>query len=442
MSLLYQFLTPGFDPTSLGTTVPSNSQLLQMVQEARPAPLTGMVIEADLAPDVVTYPDKATSIWHLTVAGVRTGYLYYYNGTAWTPMKVSPGTLTGDAFADNSINIDKLEPGVPYYVPQTNGTATDVVWVSAASLFGMNSFATGKLSYASGQDYFMMSDVAGAWSGYTKTIAANKISQAANAVRVTTFSDINDDGIMIGKAADNTIQTISHQQYPETLIGSLNPLTATAATDKVLVLDTSAAAGAKAVAVELSNLLPPSGVAAGTYSNVTVTVGANGLVTNISSGAAPTSVFKAAVYHYEAAAGGLSQDIFASAKTVVQLNASYDPDGVCTVPAANKLKFAATGTYLVDFTAPVRRGANPAKLAFSFENVSDTVVVASAGIELASAGYSGMVRLTQVVVVTDVTKEYEFFVTADTGTTSKMGDPANSGTLKERYQQVSILRIA
>ena len=126
----FPFFTPGFYPTTIVPT-PSNSQLEQMVVEEGLADYAGVVVLADAAPDAVLYPDLVKCIWHKTVAGVKSGFFYYYNGTAWTPTKVSPGTLTGDSFADGSIGIEKIEPGTPYYVPQTNAAGDVVVWVAA-----------------------------------------------------------------------------------------------------------------------------------------------------------------------------------------------------------------------------------------------------------------------------------------------------------------------
>lgn len=260
----FPFFTPGFYPTTIGST-PSNSQLEQMVVEEGLADYAGVIVLADAAPDVVTYPDLAKCIWHQTVAGVKTGYFYFYNGTAWTPTKVSPGTLTGDSFADGSIGIEKLTPGSPYYVPQVNAAGDAVVWVSAPSLFTNGSLAWGKLAYASAADNFLVSNIGGDWSEVTKAVAANKLSTVVAAAPITTIDDLADDGLWCYQATGNLAKGISHLQYIETLINSYTALATTAAGDKVAVLDVSEAAGVRMRTVTLDNLLPATGVTPGAY---------------------------------------------------------------------------------------------------------------------------------------------------------------------------------
>lgn len=263
----YPFWTPGFYPTSVVGT-PSNSQLEQMVVESRPASGVGIVVESDTAPDVVLYPDLADSIWHQTSSGVKTGYLYYYNGTAWTPMKVSPGALTGSAFADGSIAITKLTPGTPYYVPQTNAAGDEVVWTSPADLFSAGSFAWGKFALASAADNFFCSNLGGTWSEVTKQVAANKLSTVPAATVITAFSDLDDDGLTTYETATTSVKGISHRRYLEMLIDAFTAETETADGDKVPVYDVSEAAGVRMKTVTLADLLPDKGTA-GTHIGIT-----------------------------------------------------------------------------------------------------------------------------------------------------------------------------
>lgn len=286
----WPFLTPGFYPTSVVGT-PTNAQLEQMVVEAKPAANSGMVVYSDAAPDVVTYPDLAKAVWHKTTAGVRTGYLYYYNGTAWTPMKVSPGSLTGDSFADGSLGIEKLEPGAPYQVPQTDASGLTVGWTNPVDLFNAGSFAWGKLALASGQDRFFVSGLGGTWSEVTKQVAADKLSTVPQTTVITSFSDLDDDGLWTYEAATNAVKGISHRRYLEMLAEAFNSLTTTATGDKVMVLDVSETAGLRMKAVTLANLLPDVGAAA-SYTNVTgLSVNTKGQVTSVTtSGSGQTFV--------------------------------------------------------------------------------------------------------------------------------------------------------
>lgn len=267
--MIYNFITPGFFPTSIVGT-PTNAQLEQMVQEAKPATTVGFIVYADTAPDVVTYPDLATSLWHKTTTGAATGYLYYYNGTAWTPLKVSPGALSGDAFVDGTIAVAKLTPGTPFYVVQTNGAGTTVVWTAPVDLFDSGSLPWSKFYPASGQDYFMVSSPSGTWTSATKEVAANLMAKVATAAVITSFSDLADDGVVTAQAVDGTLKSVSHQTYLELLTAAFNPITATAVGDKIAVYQSSATALNRMKTVTLDNLCPPTGVTAGTYGDITV----------------------------------------------------------------------------------------------------------------------------------------------------------------------------
>lgn len=328
----FPFFTPGFYPTTIGST-PSNSQLEQMVVEEGLADYAGVVVMADAAPDVVFYPDLAKCVWHKTVAGAKTGYFYYYNGTAWTPTKVSPGTLTGDSFADGSIGIEKLTPGTPYYVPQVNAAGDAVVWVSAPSLFTNGSLAWGTFAYASAQDNFLCSNVGGDWSEITKAVAANKLSTAVAAAPITTINDIADDGIWCYQASGNLAKGISHIQYLETLINAYTELAATATDDKVAVLDVSDPAGIRMKAVTLDNLMPATGVTPGTYVGGTgFTVRADGRISAVDTAGVGT------IYSTATA------DLVALPTVAGDANSALIPHGLGTIPRMVSVRLVCTTT--------------------------------------------------------------------------------------------------
>lgn len=200
---LYSFTTPGFDPTSVPT--PSNSQLLQMVQESRPAATTGMLVLADSAPDCVLYPDLARCHWEKTVAGIRTGLRYYYNGVAWVPDPVQPGVIGGDSFTDHSIPNTKLQPGNPYQLLQVNATGNEVVWIDPSTLFSNDLISLTALDYAPAAGYVPYSGVSGAYApALYSTLWDTKLATASlPVIQLTDTTNVGSAGMVpvLGAAA-------------------------------------------------------------------------------------------------------------------------------------------------------------------------------------------------------------------------------------------------
>lgn len=160
----YPWIQEGLDLTTV-VGVPSNSQLHQAIHEAKPSSTTGWVVWSEAAPDVVTYPDLARAIWGKLTGGARTGEFYWYNGADWYPWSVPPGSLTGDSFADQSINVSKLIPGGSLQILRTKVVpANGTEWVDASSLFSPNIIALNSLANAPGAGYVIHSTVGGVWT--------------------------------------------------------------------------------------------------------------------------------------------------------------------------------------------------------------------------------------------------------------------------------------
>lgn len=99
-------LTAGFDPT-VAPTVPTNSQLLQMVQAAHVATGIGVIYWGSAAPNLVTYPDADTALWgKLNGSGVPTGEFFYWSGSAWTAFTIT--ALDGSKITNGTITANKL----------------------------------------------------------------------------------------------------------------------------------------------------------------------------------------------------------------------------------------------------------------------------------------------------------------------------------------------
>lgn len=175
----WPFLTPGLDATGLPSSA-TNAEIQQMWQEGGPSTSAGMIVWAAAAPDVVTYPGIALCIWGKTSGGVPTGEFYTYNGTTWTAMKVVPGSITGDSFADGSIAITKLMPGTALYVPHTNAAGDGVEWVSVATLIPNGTITAAMLANAANTGYILRSGTGGVYAPvlFSTALAAGTIEVA------------------------------------------------------------------------------------------------------------------------------------------------------------------------------------------------------------------------------------------------------------------------
>lgn len=212
---LYNFLTPGFDPTTV--TTPTNSQLLQMVQEARPAATTGMLVFADSAPDCVAYPDLARAHWEKTVAGVRTGLRYYYNGVAWVPDPVQPGVIEGVSFSDGTIPVAKLIGGEDTQLLQT--VAGIPIWVWPADIFTADLVPLSALRYVSpaAADYVPLTDSSGQYVA-TKFATRFATELGSSTVPIVNISDTTNIGAANMVPALDAVGGFCTPRYPDELL--------------------------------------------------------------------------------------------------------------------------------------------------------------------------------------------------------------------------------
>lgn len=190
---IWRALTPGYDPTSSGSA-PTNSQLLQMWTQGIPAAIGsgsggGFIVWAATAPDVVTYPDLIRCIWGKVSGTTPTGYFYYYDGSAWQPWELEPGTIDGDVFAVGSIPVDRLEAGANATICYTNSSG-DVVWAALTTVIPANTLTGSQLVNAPGADYIWYSGPGGVWAAAT---FASKL--AAGTVFITQLENSDSGGL-------------------------------------------------------------------------------------------------------------------------------------------------------------------------------------------------------------------------------------------------------
>jgi hypothetical protein len=112
----------GFDPT-VNPGVPTNSQLLQMVQAAHVATGIGVIYWGQSAPNLVTYPDADTALWgKLNGSNVPTGEFFYWNVT-WLPFTIT--ALDGSKITNGTITAAKLSTA--------GATAGDILYFNGTS---------------------------------------------------------------------------------------------------------------------------------------------------------------------------------------------------------------------------------------------------------------------------------------------------------------------
>lgn len=399
---LFPVIKEGHDPTGDDTCI-ERAELLQMVREAQFQDGIGAVIELPTAPNVVTYPKLAYFIWAKTVAGVRTGAFYFYNGTEWLPWTIPDGTLTGAAFQDGSIDLSKL--AVPEesatFILRINAAGTEVEAVNVDGVFGNNSIALAKLVAASGEGYILYSGVSGAYEAQLfSTVFDARLA----------LSEIN-----IAALADTDSLAEDQQVLYFPAAGSFASLGFV----KDLILDNTL----ETVKLKLTSL-------AGRY----VKVNATG--TDFEAAATPST--KTAKVQATAAAGVDAQVINTAVATVVTLDSeTSDPDNIITL-TANKIKVLAAGVYEFDINVPLFLASG--NLLLQVELYSDTgaTVVDYRNARVVEGGDISTASLTALVTAA-ANAEYSVRIICATAPTNLyLGSPANIGARNEIYTQVIV----
>ena len=95
----------GLDPTPLNTI--SASQLLQMIEEAKPAGSLALVYVGAIAPDVIENPEYTKYLWFDISAAPYT--LKYWTGLGWAAIEVPAGAIDTANIAPGSVTLEKLD---------------------------------------------------------------------------------------------------------------------------------------------------------------------------------------------------------------------------------------------------------------------------------------------------------------------------------------------
>lgn len=276
----YLITIEGFDPSALPTT-PTNAELLQMVRESQCASDVGELVLSATAPDVVLYPILKRFRWVKTnLALVPTGEFYYHDGSSWVIEKPAVGSITGDMLVDGTVGIEKLSPdGDPLQIIRINAAGTAFEYVDIVDAIPDAGLSTDKLAAGSGADLALLSGLGGSWAPVSLQYFFGRIYSVVSGV--TAFSSLADKIVFL-RTSDNTVRTMTVNYVFGSAIESATEITGTAVEDYVPLVDFSDGLFKK---VLLSNLLPNTGVVAGTYGYPSaISVNAKGQVTSITAG--------------------------------------------------------------------------------------------------------------------------------------------------------------
>lgn len=394
------FLVSGID-LSLLPSEATNAQILQAIQEAKPASGLGLLIYQSTTPDVATYTEYATFIWINT----STGELKYWNGSSWQLV------LGKASISDSSVAIGKLSPtgGTALQLIRINAGATAFEFVNAADLFAANSFAVNKLVNAVGSGYIPYSGVGGVFA-YTL---------------LTTLLD----------------SWLSSKDIP---YEAITDVTGTALPNQILYFpDTFDPASVAYVESLLRNNQTPTAklqFAAGSAGKfVKVNAGGTDLEYTADTG------IKAGTLRYVVADTTAAQSVASGAAAVVEWNTETDTEGaISAFDSATDQFTLATGTYLLDITVPVSLDStgSSAQVTLILYDVTGATNLATATGKFISGGNTGdnnqTVNLKLPVKVTAASNVYS--VKIHSSANIDLGRPASLG-YAETYQQMSVLKL-
>jgi len=390
------FFVAGVD-LSLLPSQATNAQILQAIQEAKPASGLGILIYQSTTPDVSTYTEYATFIWINTT----TTELKYWNGTSWQ-------LITGKAsISDASVTISKLAVtgGTALQLIRVNAAATAFEFVNPADLFSTNSFPLNKLVNAAGAGYVMYSGGGGVWS-------SSLLTTLLDAWLLTKDIPAKDVTDVTGEALPNQVM-----YFPASF-------------------DSAEFAYVEAL---LRNNQTPTG-------KLQFAAGSAGKFAKVNAGGTDLEYVtdtgqKSAVIKYTVAASTVGQAITTTGSLqTVQFNTEVDPSGIVSI-ASNQFTLGA-GTYLIEAAVPINRAGGPgdANVVVVLRDITGASNLATATAWNAGGGGDQTVAVLKYPIVLTVSNVFEIQLVTDVAI--ELGNPANQLSLAETYQQVSIIKLA
>lgn len=396
----------GYDPTAT-TNVIQRAQLLQMIQEGEFVDFVGAKIYSESAPDVALYPKLAWFTWHKLLSGNPTGEEYYWDGVTWTPNTIKDGSLTGDAFADGSIGLNKLEsPGIGNALKfiQVNVAGNGYQFSTVLDGISVNTIPYNKLVNAPTAGEVMYSTVGGVWTSIP-------------------FAGIFSSQLLTSELPVANITDIADQAAANDVICFTATGTSVALKQVVTLISNNTLATSKLVFAGLANKF----------------LKVNATATDVTG---VDTAFSVATIRGTAAQGVDGPKYTGAGPHIVPLDTKNDPNSIIKSLAANVFTLG-VGVYELDLTVPIESAndsggdtAMPMQIVlYKDTTVQDFVTFWTADDAQGNhAHYKGILTVT-------VEAPYKFFIDNPSTLGFYVGNAANITGRGEVYSQLVIRRL-
>lgn len=406
----------GLDPTS--TWGSYASALLQMVREARPSTLYGMVIySTDTPPTTGVKEWHKRSIWIKTPTSPATQYLawYYDNNTgSWEYLD----RLLNTILADGSVTLAMLDPtqGSALQLLRKNAANTGHEYVSPSSIFPAASIDSDRIigEGTTGDRHIMMSvDGLTIWADISTTFFY-LLEESGLRIKPTNLAGT--DSVTGSQAADYKVLSIKSAD------GATHLVNWRALTDLV-----------QANTIPFSKLLYPPG-------SQGLTLKVNASRNDIEFYAPTTSVAQKFALIVDQKAANTDGDAFTDAgpHTLTLNTEVYDPDNIVTVAGNRFVPIA--GKYNCTAYVPVYENSGDSEFILYIANMTLGIIVANISATNTEFGVLG-VWTVEGCFTADGTDEYAILIKGHTGDLNIIiGEGTN--ILPEVYTQVKLHRYA
>lgn len=407
----------GLDPTSVWGSYAAS--LLQMIREARPSTLYGMVIySTDTPPTTGIKEWHKRSIWIQTPTPPATQYLgwYYDNNTgSWEYLD----RLLSTVLAPGSVTLDMLDPsgGTALQLIRKNAANDGHEYVSPGSLFADGALNEAKIAGegASGDRYVAMS-IDGAVMAWVDipTLFFYLLEESGLRIKprnisgtdAATGSQAADYTVLSVKAADGALNLVNWRSIISLLLPNTLP------TNKILFPSTAAGLGLKV----------------------------NASYNDIEYFAISTTTAQKFAIIVDQKAANTDGDAFTDAgpHTLTLNTEVYDPDNIVTVAGNRFVPIA--GKYNCTAYVPVYENSGDSEFIIYIVNVTTGAIISNISATNTEFGVLGVWTI-EGCFTANGTDEYAIFLKGHTGDLNVIiGEGTN--ILPEVYTQVKLHRYA
>lgn len=405
----------GLDPTS--TWGSYASALLQMIREARPSTLYGMVIcSTDTPPTTGIKEWHKRSIWIKTPTPPATQYLawYYDNNTgSWEYLD----RLLNTILADGSVTLAMLDPtqGSALQLLRKNAANTGHEYVSPANLFADNTLDSAKIlgEGTTGDRYIMMSvDGLTIWADIS-TAFFYLLEESGLRIKPTNLAGT--DSVTGSQAADYKVLSVKGADGATHLVNWRS------------IIDLL-----QANTVPFSKMLFPNG-------SQGLTLKVNASRNDLEFYAPTVSVAQKFAVIVDQKAQDTDGDYFTNAgpHTLTLNTEVYDPNNIVTVAGNRFVPIA--GKYICTAIVPVYENSGVSEFIIYIVNVTLGTIISSISATNTELGVATMWTVVGAFEA-DGTDEYAVFIKGAAGLAIYVGISTN--ILPEVYTQVKLHRYA